>query len=242
MTKITIDVLQKLFEDKLICSSDYLKQYFGCSYQCLWDHLKKMGYYSSFTHNSKYYTLANIPEFDDHDIWFHADPEVGEVGFTKKKTASQLILSLINSSPTGLTQDSMKKIMKIRISNQLSMLVKQSKIRKRKIANTCYYFSINQHQYHEQYTKLTASEKLSVDTQADSFSNEQYYRSRLKRLTGGRENWRQRCNEKQKTIREHLIRIRDLERSRDKWKSIALKYKSTVQQLQATVDQIKKNS
>ena len=58
----------------------------------------------------------------------------------------------------------------------------------------------------------------------------------------GRENWRQRANEKQRTIREQLIRIRDLERSRDKWKNIAMKYKHTVKQWPTALDPVKKNA
>jgi hypothetical protein len=240
MAKITIKAIQKLFEAKLIYSSEYLKKYFDCTYQCIWDNFKKVGYYSSFTHNSKYYTLATIPKFDEQAIWFHTDPEAGEVGFTKQKTASRLLVSLINSSPAGVTEDSLKKIMKIRLANHLSNLVKASKIRKLKIKHKYYYLSINPKQYQAQYTKLMAAEKVASPPPADSFSKEPYYRSRLKRLMCGRENWRQRANEKQQTIRAQLIRIRDLERSRDKWKSIAMKYKRTVKQLQTTLDPVKK--
>ena len=242
MAKITIEAIQKLFEHKHIYCSEYLQKHFGCSYQCIWENLKKVGYYSSFTHNSKYYTLADIPEFNDNDIWFHNDPVIGEIGFTKQKTASNLIVWLINSSQTGLTQRNLTDIMKIRICNQLNGLVKQSKIQKVKIGNKSYYFSIDENQYRQQYANLTATESLSLDQQSDSCSKEQHYKHRIKRLTDGRESWRKRSNEKQKKIREHLIRIRDLETSRDKWKSAALKYKSKVQQLTNEIDRIKKNS
>jgi hypothetical protein len=242
MAKITIEAIQKVFEHQHIYSAEYLKKHFGCSYQCIWENLKKVGYYSSFTHNSKYYTLANIAEFNDNDIWFHCDPVIGEIGFTKQKTASNLIVWLINSSQTGLTERNLTDIMKIRICNQLNGLVKQSKIQKVKLENKSYYFSIDKNQYRQQYANLTATESLSLDKQSDSCSKEQHYQHRIKRLTDGRASWRKRSNEKQQKIREHLIRIRDLETSRDKWKSAAMKYKSKVQQLKVEIDKIKKNS
>jgi hypothetical protein len=242
MAKITIEAIQKVFEHQHIYCSEYLKKHFGCSYQCIWENLKKVGYYSSFTHNSKYYTLANIPEFNDNDIWFHTDPVIGEIGFTKQKTASKLILWLINSSQTGLTERNLTDLMKIRLCNQLNGLVKQSKIQKVKIENKSYYFSIDKNQYRQQYANLTATESLALDQQSDSCSKEQHYQHRIKRLTDGRASWRKRSNEKQQKIREHLIRIRDLETSRDKWKSAAKKYKSKVQQLKVEIDKIKKNS
>ena len=40
--------------------------------------LKTMGYYSSFTHNSKWYTLRSIPSFNNNGIWFYQD-----IGFCK---------------------------------------------------------------------------------------------------------------------------------------------------------------
>jgi hypothetical protein len=242
MAKITIEAIQKVFEHQHIYSAEYLKKHFGCSYQCIWENLKKVGYYSSFTHNSKYYTLANIAEFNDNDIWFHNDAVIGEIGFTKQKTASNLIVWLINSSQTGLTERNLTDIMKIRICNQLSGLVKQSKIQKVNIDHKSYYFSIDNNQYRQQYANLTATEGLSFDQQSDSFSKEQHYKHRIKRLTDGRASWRKRSNEKQQKIREHLIRIRDLERSRDKWKSAARKYNSKFQQLKLEIDKIKKNS
>lgn len=242
MAKITIEAIQKVFEQKPIYCSEFLKQHFDCSYQCIWENLTKVGYYSSFTHNSKYYTLADIPEFNDNDIWFHSDPVIGEIGFTKQKTACNLILWLINSSQTGLTERNLTDIMKIRICNQLNGLVKQSKIQKVKLDHKSYYFSIDKNQYRQQYANLTATEGLSLDKQADSCSTEQHYKHRIKRLTDGRASWRKRANEKQQKIREHLIRIRDLETSRDKWKSAAMKYKNKVQQLKVEIDRIKKNS
>lgn len=242
MAKITIEAIQKVFEEKHIYSAEYLRKHFGCSHQCIWENLTKLGYYSSFTHNSKYYTLADIPEFNDNDIWFHTDAVIGEVGFTNKKTASNLILCLINSSQTGLTARNLTDIMKIRICNQLNALVNKSKIQKLKLENKIYYFSIDENQFREQYAKLTATERLSLDKQSGSFSTEQHYKHRIKRLTDGRESWRKRANEKQKKTREHLIRIRDLETSRDKWKSAAMTYKSKLQQLNNEIDNIKKNS
>ena len=35
--------------------------------------LKVIGYYTSFTHNSKWYTLRSIPSFNKNGIWFYQD-------------------------------------------------------------------------------------------------------------------------------------------------------------------------
>ncbi len=241
MAKITTEMIQKIFEDKYIYCSEYLKNLFGCSYQCIWDNLRKVGYYSSYTHNSKYYTLADIPEFDDNNIWFYADPEVGAVGFTNKKTAANLIISLINSNQTGLCESEMRQIMKIRVSNQLNVLVKQSKIRRLKIGKKCYYFSIDENKYQGQYAELTKDLVVATEIPLPCPSDEQTLKHKIKRLTTSRERWRKRANEKQQKIRKLLIGIRDLKRSRDKWKNKARDYQAKVLQLKNEIDNIKKN-
>ena len=247
MEKITIETIHKIFENRYTYTADYLKKHFGCTYQYLWINLKKVGYYSSFTHNSKYYTLADIPNFNDKGIWFHTDPVAGEIGFTKYKTAPNLIISLINSSETGMTEDKIREIMKIRVSNQLNVLMNKSKIQRLKIEKKFYYFSKDEKKYYEQYTQLTQS--LTIDIQSPSSSiaeqkssSEQHYEHKIKRLMTSRENWRNRSNEKQKNIREQLIRIRDLERSRDNWKRKTRGYKDQTLQLKNEIESIKKNS
>jgi hypothetical protein len=242
MEKITPETIHNIFKDRYIYTAEYLKNHFGCSYQYLWTNLKEVGYYSSFTHNSKYYTLADIPNFNDKGIWFHMDPVVGEIGFTKYKTAANLIISLINSSETGMSEDKIREIMRIRVSNQLNVLVKKSKIRRLKIGKKCYYFSTDEKKYNGQYAELTKDLAITTDIQLHSSSNEQTLKHKIKRLTTSRESWRKRANEKQKKTRELFIRIRDLERSRDKWKSKAMDYKGKVMQLKNEIDNIKKNS
>ena len=43
--------------------------------------LRDMGYFTSYTHNGRYYTLADIPEFDEYGLWRYQ-----EVGFSQHGT------------------------------------------------------------------------------------------------------------------------------------------------------------
>lgn len=238
--KISNQSIQQLFGVKQIYTSIDLQKHFGCSHQCIWNNFRNVGYYSSYTHNSKYYTLAAIPEFDEHGIWFYDDPALGQIGFTKFKTASGLIVALINSSAAGLTEDSIHELMKIRISNQLNTLTKTSKIQKLTVDHTRYYLSIDKNTYKQQYANLAKVKNLPIEIKSGSLSNEQRYKHRIRRLIASREQWHTRSKEKQKIIREQLIRIRDLERSRDKWKSLAKSFKNKLKQLAAELEALKK--
>ena len=130
MPQITVNSIHEIFKSRYAINSKQLMNYFECTYQYLWTYLRKVGYYSSFTHNGQYYTLANIPQFDTNGIWFYTEPVAGEIGFTKHKTAKNLILYLINSSKTGMTEDDIQEIIKIRVFNQLKQFADQSKIQR----------------------------------------------------------------------------------------------------------------
>ena len=49
--------------------------------------LKQLGYFSSFTHNSKWYTLSSIPEFDNNGLWFY-----NQIGFSRHGNLKQNIV------------------------------------------------------------------------------------------------------------------------------------------------------
>lgn len=247
MPQITIKNIHDIFETRSAINSNQLMNYFECSYHCLWTYLKQVGYYSSFTHNANYYTLVDIPQFDTHGIWFYNDPIAGKIGFTKHKTANNLIRSLINSSKTGMTEDDVRETITIRVFNQLRVLTDQAKIQRIKIGRKYYYFSTEPQLYKQQHHLLTQSLVAETKEQSSSIKTQQsvdkqHDEHTIKRLMSGREKWRNRSNEKQKSIRQQQIRIRDLERSRDNWKQKAINYKSQAMMLSGELKSVKKKS
>jgi hypothetical protein len=60
--------------------------------------LQGWGALASFNHNSRFYTLPELPQFDEHGLWFH-----GEVGFSSHGHLPQTIVALVLQSPGGLT-------------------------------------------------------------------------------------------------------------------------------------------
>ena len=60
--------------------------------------LKFWGALASFNHNSRFYTLPELPRFDEHGLWFHR-----EIGFSRHGHLPQTIVALVRQSPGGLT-------------------------------------------------------------------------------------------------------------------------------------------
>ena len=60
--------------------------------------LKQIGYFRSYTHNGKLYTLGDSPQFNRDGIWHHKD-----IGFSKQGSLVATIGYLVARSPNGLS-------------------------------------------------------------------------------------------------------------------------------------------
>ena len=60
--------------------------------------LKLWGALASFNHNSRFYTLPELPQFDEHGLWFHR-----AIGFSRHGHLPQTIVALVRQAPAGLT-------------------------------------------------------------------------------------------------------------------------------------------
>lgn len=110
-----------------------LLNYSGRSAQRL---LKAMGYYRSFTHNGKWYTLEFIPVFDHNGLWFYQD-----IGFSVFRDLNTTICNLINNSPRGLTAVNLSTILSTSCPPVLNRLYKAQKIDRIKIHKSFAYLS-----------------------------------------------------------------------------------------------------
>lgn len=159
---ITLDSIKHLFKDSEVYSITELTQHLNCSTISVRKKLSEIGYYSSYTHNSKYYTLLIIPEFNQNQIWFYNDIIEGEICFTKHKTLVSLIISLIDASVKGMTERELNEIIKTRASNQLRELSRNEKVRRVKIGRVYHYLSFDNKRYSKQYQQLTASDVIKL--------------------------------------------------------------------------------
>jgi len=60
--------------------------------------LKEWQALASFNHNSRFYTLPELPQFDERGLWFYRD-----IGFSRQGHLPQTIVALVRQSPAGLT-------------------------------------------------------------------------------------------------------------------------------------------
>ncbi len=89
--KSTAKALRNLFHRDHVAAMDDLFR--ALDTQCrmsVFRRLKEIGYRTSYTHCGRYYTLENIPKFDERGLWFYQD-----VGFSKSGTLKATLKTLV---------------------------------------------------------------------------------------------------------------------------------------------------
>jgi len=76
--------------------------------------LTLLGYLTSYTHTARYYTLREIPQFDEFGLWHY-----GGVGFCRAGTLKAAVTELVDKSEAGRTHREVQDILRIRVRNEL---------------------------------------------------------------------------------------------------------------------------
>jgi hypothetical protein len=127
--------------------------------------LKEVGYYSSFTHNGKWYTLQTIPEFDRNGLWFHQD-----IGFSKYRDLNATILYLIDNSANGLTAKDLSRLLSTSCPPVLNRIYKTNKIIRIKTPRGFVYISADPSIKNRQLDGLDKAKSLPRLSDADTIT------------------------------------------------------------------------
>ncbi len=98
--------------------------------------LRDVGYLSSFSHGGRFYTLRDIPVFDDQGLWFHRD-----IGFSRAGTLKQTAAEQVEQTPEGRTHDELRGLLRVRVHNSLLSLVRDGRIGRERIGRVYLYVS-----------------------------------------------------------------------------------------------------
>ena len=98
--------------------------------------LRQLGYLSSYTHAGRYYTLADIPRFDEYGLWFYEG-----VGFSRSGSLKATAVNVVETSPSGYTHMEMKRLLQVRVHNTLLGLVHAGLVGREQIEKVYLYVS-----------------------------------------------------------------------------------------------------
>jgi len=150
----TIEQLKTLFVQKACWTIDELCHALGYAAISVRRYLRQLGYFSSFTHNNKWYTLSSVPRFDKDGLWFWDC-----VGFSKHGNMKQTILFFINRSPQGLSAKELREKLSVPCHAVLNHLYKSGKIDRIKSGKKFVYLSTDERKNRRQM----AHQRLRID-------------------------------------------------------------------------------
>ena len=107
--------------------------------------LREVGYRTSYTHPGRFYTLTDIPDFDEWGLWFCRD-----VGFSEAGTLKQTVASLLEAVPDGRTHAEFKHLLHVRMHNTLLELVREGRIGRERYEGALLYVSADPERAAEQ--------------------------------------------------------------------------------------------
>lgn len=153
----------KLFREEKCLTLEALGQSLDCSIRSIQRLLKKTGYFSSFTHNSKWYALRSTPSFGDTGLWFHED-----IGFSRHGNLTRTIYYFVNKSQRGLAAREISEIISTPCHSVLNIMYKKNQIDRVSARNGFIYISLEKGVRERQLHLISQSSKCPLPSDADA--------------------------------------------------------------------------
>lgn len=120
--------------------------------------LTLLGYLSSYTHRGRYYTLREIPQFDEVGLWHH-----GNVGFCRAGTLKATVTELVEKSEAGKTHQELQDLLRVRVHNELLEHVRAGRITRKPLDDKRWlYLSANASRAAKQWARRQTQKKRAA--------------------------------------------------------------------------------
>jgi hypothetical protein len=124
--------------------------------------LAETGYFSSFTHNGKWYTLRSIPRFGWDGLWFHE-----LIGFSRAGSLPNTLIHLVTRSPAGMTAEQLGVKLHGRCHSVLVQLCRHGKLQRQKLGRSHIYLAADPPTRARQLQAITAQSPPPADLPAE---------------------------------------------------------------------------
>lgn len=156
--------LEKLFRRRQCWMIDRLAQTLGYAIISVRRFLKQIGYHRSYTHNGKWYTLEDTPDFDRNGLWHFR-----RIGFSKQGSLTATIDHLLARSPAGLSATQLAQILQHPCDAVLTRLHQAGRLDRARLEGQFVYLSadpqINDRQREQAALAPLPSSATSLSTQ-----------------------------------------------------------------------------
>jgi hypothetical protein len=119
--------------------------------------LKRVGYYSSYSHAGRFYTLQSIPAFDSRGLWSY-----GEARFSSRGTLRATIVCLVKEADAGCTHEELQRLLGLRVHDTLWSLVEEHQIGRERVETVFVYLDVDAARAEAQLARRRATKSASV--------------------------------------------------------------------------------
>ena len=129
--------LIEAFQAERVLEIGMVKEIIGAtSRMTVFRRLKELGYYSSYSHSGKYYTLGSIPVFDSNGLWSY-----GGVRFSNSGNLMETISALVKRSEAGYFAAELVPLLHVFIHNAVGKLFVSGRLLREQIGDQYLYLS-----------------------------------------------------------------------------------------------------
>jgi hypothetical protein len=152
--------LQRMFRRQKVLDMRTLGGRFPSrSRRSLFRDLARLQYLTSYSHAGRFYTLADIADFDERGLWFFRD-----IGFSRAGTLKQTVAIQVEDAPDGRTHAELRHVLRVRVHNTLLGLVREGRVAREPFAGRHLYVSADTERAARQMERRT--EVVRVVTEA----------------------------------------------------------------------------
>ena len=163
--KKPVEKLDSLLHQRKLWTMVQLIQALGYSLASVRRFLKQLRYFRSYTHNGKWYTLRDTPQFDRDGLWHYKG-----IGFSKQVSLTATIGHLVGRSPAGLPVSEVTQKLQHPCQTVLTRLYQDGQLDRVKVAGQFRYLSqaakLNGQQRQQALLLQGADPARSLSTQA----------------------------------------------------------------------------
>ena len=127
--------LRRAFQAARILTLPQLKTVLGTSAaMTVFRKLKPLGYVTSYSHRGRYYTLAELAEFDERGLW-----SVNDVWFSRAGTLVRTSEAWVNRSDDGYYANELRALLHVEVKDALRQLVQEKRLARREVSGRYLY-------------------------------------------------------------------------------------------------------
>jgi hypothetical protein len=134
------DALRRLLLCNKIATLDELKHALGTSVDItVFRKLRPLDYLTSYSHRGRYYTLREIPRFDELGLWSQA-----EAWFSRFGTLLATAEGFVHRSPRGYFADELAPLLHVEVQDALHQLTQQGRVSRQVVGGRYLYTAMDQ--------------------------------------------------------------------------------------------------